>query len=83
MFWYCTALETLNASNVTTIEDCALGYCVKLTSLPLDHVTTIGNGAFRNCHGLTVVTVPATVQSFGKYVFADCGELTSVTFAGN
>lgn len=83
MFWYCTSLTTLNAPNVTTIDEGALGYCVQLTSLPLAKVTSIGHGAFRNCHALTAVTIPSSVQSFGKYVFADCGGLTSVTFAGN
>lgn len=83
MFWYCTGLTTLIAPNVTEIDECALGYCVKLTSLPLAKVTSIGNGAFRNCHGLTAVTIPGSVWSFGKYVFADCGNLSSVTFVGN
>ena len=83
MFWYCTGLTSLTANNVTEIDEGALGYCVKLTSLPLDKVTSIGHGAFRNCHALTTVTIPSSVQSFGKYVFADCGNLSSVTFAGN
>ena len=37
----------------------------------------------RNCHGLTAVTIPGSVRSFSKYVFADCGNLSSVTFVGN
>ena len=80
MFFYCTALTELNAPNVTEIKDCALAYCVELTALPLENVTTIGHGAFRNCHKLDKIELPANLQSMGKYVFADCENLSEVTF---
>ena len=80
MFFYCTSLETLTAENVTTIEPFALGYCVKLAELPIAKVERIGYGAFRNCHALVNVTLPATLKELGKYAFADCGGLTTVTF---
>lgn len=80
MFFYCTSLETLTAENVTTIEPFALGYCVKLAELPVGKVERIGYGAFRNCHALVNVTLPATLKELGKYAFADCGGLTTVTF---
>lgn len=80
MFFYCTKLETLTAENITTIEPFALGYCVKLAELPIAKVERIGYGAFRNCHALVNVTLPATLKELGKYAFADCGGLTTVTF---
>lgn len=80
MFFYCTSLETLTAENITTIEPFALGYCVKLAELPVGKVERIGYGAFRNCHALVNVTLPATLKELGKYAFADCGGLTTVTF---
>ena len=80
MFFYCTSLETLTAENITTIEPFALGYCVKLAELPIAKVERIGYGAFRNCHALVNVTLPATLKELGKYAFADCGGLTTVTF---
>ena len=80
MFFYCTSLETLTAENSTTIEPFALGYCVKLAELPVGKVERIGYGAFRNCHALVNVTLPATLKELGKYAFADCGGLTTVTF---
>ena len=80
MFFYCTSLETLTAENITAIEPFALGYCVKLAELPVSKVESIGYGAFRNCHALVNVTLPATLKELGKYAFADCGGLTTVTF---
>ena len=80
MFFYCTSLATLTAENITTIEPFALGYCVKLAELPVGKVERIGYGAFRNCHALVNVTLPATLKELGKYAFADCGGLTTVTF---
>ena len=80
MFFYCTKLETLTAENITAIEPFALGYCVKLAELPIAKVERIGYGAFRNCHALVNVTLPATLKELGKYAFADCGGLTTVTF---
>lgn len=80
MFFYCTSLETLTAENITAIEPFALGYCVKLAELPIAKVERIGYGAFRNCHALVNVTLPATLKELGKYAFADCGGLTTVTF---
>ena len=80
MFFYCTSLETLAAENITAIEPFALGYCVKLAELPVGKVERIGYGAFRNCHALVNVTLPATLKELGKYAFADCGGLTTVTF---
>lgn len=80
MFFYCTSLETLAAENITTIEPFALGYCVKLAELPVGKVERIGYGAFRNCHALVNITLPATLKELGKYAFADCGGLTTVTF---
>ncbi len=81
MFWRCSKLTDLSMTKVTEIGDYALGYCSGLTALPLNGVTAIGDGAFRNCTKLTDVTLPESLQELGIYVFADCLNLKTLTFA--
>lgn len=45
-------------------------------------VTTIGNAAFRDS-SVTSVTIPASVTEIGSNAFADCTNLTSVTYGGD
>lgn len=45
-------------------------------------VTTIGNAAFRDS-SVTSVTIPASVTEIGANAFADCTNLTSVTYGGD
>ncbi|MDE5593603.1 MAG: leucine-rich repeat protein, partial [Clostridiales bacterium] len=42
-------------------------------------ITTINDSAFENS-GLTGISIPATVTTFGTRAFKDCAALTSVTF---
>lgn len=46
-------------------------------------VTAIGDHGFASSDRLLSVTVPATVQSFGKDAFAGCERLTSFVWKGN
>lgn len=45
-------------------------------------VTTIGNAAFRDS-SVTSVTIPDSVTEIGSNAFADCTNLTSVTYGGD
>ncbi|MHC5083644.1 MAG: leucine-rich repeat domain-containing protein, partial [Planctomycetota bacterium] len=42
-------------------------------------VNTIKELAFSECHNLTSVKIPDTVDTIGKFAFNDCVNLTSVT----
>lgn len=53
---------------------------LKSVILP-DSLEIIGEEAFRNCIGITDVTIPATVATFGKYSFAGCTSLSNLSFA--
>jgi len=46
-------------------------------------VTSIREHAFKNCHRLTSVTLPASLEKIGKGAFAGCTNLISLTFKGN
>ena len=48
-----------------------------------DDTWHIVENAFADCKRLTSVTVPASVESFGKYIFYNCTALTDVYFLGN
>jgi hypothetical protein len=54
---------------------------LKTISLP-DSLISIDNYAFFRS-GLTAVHIPAGVTDIGDYAFAECRDLTSVTFATN
>jgi hypothetical protein len=79
-------------SQLKTIGNSAFVKCAKLTSITIpDTVTHIGQQAFRYCTGLTSITIPASVTSIGETVggefvwgtFAECTNLTTVTFASD
>lgn len=65
--------------NVTAIAAKAFHYCTALETMDLNAVNTLGEEAFRYS-GLKNLTVPKTVTSYGKYVFADCLSLEEVYF---
>ncbi|MDO4502660.1 MAG: leucine-rich repeat protein [Coriobacteriia bacterium] len=66
-------------STLQTINDYAFFYCTRLTSIKLpSRLKTIGEGAFFGT-GLKTVTIPNSVTSLGKAVFARCDSLTSAT----
>ena len=45
-------------------------------------VNYIGDWAFGFCRGLTSVTIPYTVDTFGRKAFYDCNSITTVYFTG-
>ncbi len=46
-------------------------------------VTAIGNYAFCECHELTSVVIPNTVEVVNAYAFAYCANLTDITFSNS
>lgn len=80
----CTELTTVKIPNsVRTIEKSAFSSCKKLTDIEIPYgVEKIEQYAFRYC-GLTNITIPSSVISFGYYfssVFQGCTNLNSVVF---
>lgn len=59
---------TSNLSRVTFPEDCV--------------ISRLGNGAFSGS-GITSIEIPTSVSSMGQSVFANCMQLTEVSFAPN
>ena len=62
-------------------EDLYLGTYFEYYSSPTSTTKTKSYGyAFYNCDGLTKVDLPARVRELGRYAFAYCDNLTTVTF---
>lgn len=52
--------------------------CSSLENIDLQGIEVIENTAFRNCSGLTTVTLPSSLTTFGSGVFNNCYNLKSV-----
>ena len=80
----CTALTTVNLSQVTWINLTAFWGCTSLETLALDNVTAIGQEAFYGCTGLETLKIPKCTQ-FGNYIVTGCKALTRIeaTAAGD
>ena len=80
----CTALTTVNLSQVTWINLNAFWGCTSLETLALDNVTAIGQEAFYGCTGLETLKIPKCTE-FGTYIVTGCRSLTRIeaTAAGN
>ncbi|MBD5131115.1 MAG: leucine-rich repeat protein, partial [Clostridiales bacterium] len=78
----CTALDTLDFTNVRNIGRYAFAGCTALKSVVIPAgATEIGYGAFRGS-GITSITVPATVKLIDYGAFENCAALKTVTFEG-
>lgn len=80
-FYGCTALEkVILHEGLSEIGDSAFMSCRKLVSINFPStLETIGTSAFRET-GLTSITIPAHIISFGAQVFAECPNLIDATF---
>lgn len=83
-FFNCTALTTVNLSQVTRIDEGAFKLCTSLAELTLDKVEAIDKDAFFGCTGLEKLEIPKCTQ-FGTYIVTGCRSLTRIeaTAAGN
>ena len=77
-----TFMDDTNLTEVTwpnslkTIPDGTFRGCQKLKFTIPDYITSLGSYAFYGCKAITEATIPASVESFGDYIFAYSG-LTS------
>ena len=76
-FFNCTALTTVNLSQVTRIDESAFWGCTSLKTLTLDNVTTIDHDAFYGCTGLETLKIPKCTR-FGNYIVTGCKALTRI-----
>lgn len=84
VFSGCSALITVNLSQVTRINLSGFWGCTSLETLALDNVTAIGQEAFYECTGLETLKIPKCTE-FGNYIVTGCRSLTRIeaTVAGN
>jgi hypothetical protein len=72
--------SSIGGHPVTTIADGVFNNKTAVTGISIpSSVTTVGS-AFQGS-GLTSLTLPGTVTSWGPYTFADCHSLVSLTIA--
>ena len=79
-FQNCKSLTTVTLTNsITSIGNFAFAGCTSLSSFDFSaNIKTLGDYAFTNC-GFETLTVPASLTTLGKGVFANNNSLTSVT----
>ena len=89
LFYHCANAETVSLpATLTSIgdsafaqEDAAIGYTAGLISVTIPQaVTAIQSYAFYHT-AIAEVTVPASVKTWGKYVFSDCTKLKTARVA--
>ena len=73
----CTALTTVNLSQVTWINLNAFYECTSLEMLILDNVTEIGRETFYGCTSLKTLKIPKCTR-FGNYIVTGCKALTRI-----
>lgn len=83
-FIRCSALTTVNLSQITRIDNDAFYECTSLAELALDNVTAIGQDAFWGCTSLQTLKIPQCTR-FGYYIVTGCSSLARIeaTAAGN
>lgn len=79
-FIRCTALTTVNLSQVTRINQYAFQACTSLAELTLDNVEAIDLAAFYECTSLETLKLPACTR-FGNYIVTGCKALTRIEAA--
>lgn len=79
-FDFCSALESINIpTSARSIGKQSFYYCKSLKEIVLnDGLESIGSEAFRNT-GFQSITIPRTVKYVGVALFADCGNLKSIS----
>ena len=75
-FCDCKELESVDISNVTTIDGYAFYRCVSLKSINIPNVITIGEVAFYHC-AFDTIDLPK-VETIGESAFHSCGNLRSI-----
>ncbi|WP_330941049.1 leucine-rich repeat domain-containing protein [Bacteroides sp. MSB163] len=83
-FGNCSALTTVNLSQVVQIDKYAFQNCTSLAELTLDNVTVIDGDAFFGCTSLQTLKIPKC-NRFDNYIVTGCNSLTRIeaTAAGD
>lgn len=83
-FVYCSALTTVNLSQITRIDNYAFYECTSLAELATDNVTAIDDNAFWGCTSLQTFKIPKCTR-FGSSIVTGCNSLTRIeaTAVGN
>ena len=76
-FIRCSALTTVNLSQVARIDEGAFRDCTSLAELATDNVTAIGLDAFWGCTSLQTLKIPKCTR-FGNYIVTGCSSLTRI-----
>lgn len=76
-FVYCSALTTVNLSQITRIDNNAFRECTSLAELTTDNVTAIDDNAFWGCTSLQTLKIPQCTR-FGAYIVTGCSSLTRI-----
>ena len=76
-FFNCTALTTVNLSQVAQIDQYAFQLCTSLAELTLDKVAAIDKCAFFGCTSLKTLKLPKCTR-FGDYIVTGCSSLTQI-----
>ncbi|MEG1581714.1 MAG: leucine-rich repeat protein, partial [Clostridia bacterium] len=77
VFDTCSALNSINLSNVEAIGYASFSGCTSLVNIDLSRVTTIGSRAFSSCR-MTTLTLPNIVSIMAE-AFINCNSITSIT----
>ena len=80
-FFACKGLEeVILHEGLKAIESGAFESCDKLVKINFPStLKTLGSNVFRKT-GFTTITIPTSITSFGAQIFAQCPNLTDVTF---
>jgi hypothetical protein len=73
-FWCCEGLTGKLSTHIT--GSWSFAACTALTEVYLENCKTIAEGCFAHCTGLTILKLPSSLQSIGKWAFEDCIGLT-------
>lgn len=82
-FYECSALESINLSNVINLGTNTFTGTALREAVLRDGITEIPYALFRNCSQLTNVTIPDSVTSIGYMVFNGCSSLPAIDIPMN
>lgn len=78
-FSACSALESIDISNVKTIGDGAFKDCKNLNSIDILNINTLGEKAFYGCEKLKAVKIPDAIEELKYATFYGCKALESIS----
>lgn len=84
LFAGCTALQSVDLSNVYSVSAYAFADCSNLAEIVLtEGLNNIGQFAFLNCTSLNAVVLPQSLKMLYSQAFENCTALTSINVPKN